>query len=87
MKKTNEMQAVSLPEVFTFNPNNAQIRVQVINNEPWFAATDVCQALSIANSRDAVSRLDDDERATSVLPTQFGDKEMNLLSMRVVYIL
>ncbi len=28
----------------------------------WFVAADVCQSLEIANSRDALSRLDDDEK-------------------------
>lgn len=34
----------------------------MINNNPWFVAKDVCQILGIANHKDAVSRLDDDER-------------------------
>jgi len=29
---------------------------------PWWLATDVCAVLGIANSRDAISRLDSDER-------------------------
>lgn len=33
------------------------------NGDPWFVAKDVCRVLGIANSKDAVSRLDDDERA------------------------
>ncbi len=73
------------PEVFTFNPANAPIRVQVINQEPWFVAKDVCDALTIGNSRDAIARLDDDEKAMSVLPTQFGDKEMNLVNESGLY--
>lgn len=34
---------------------------------PWFVALDVCEALGIANSRHAVARLDDDERASVVI--------------------
>lgn len=73
------------PEVFTFNPANAPIRVQVINQEPWFVAKDVCDALTIGNSRDAIARLDDDEKAMSVLPTQFGDKPMNIVNESGLY--
>lgn len=36
----------------------------VKDNEPWFVATDVCKALEVRNSRDAVSRLDADEKMT-----------------------
>ena len=32
--------------------------------DPWFVAVDVCRALEIQNPRDAVSRLDDDEKMT-----------------------
>lgn len=78
-------QAVAQPEVFTFNPANAPIRVQVINQEPWFVAKDVCDALTIGNSRDAIARLDDDEKAMSVLPTQFGDKPMNIVNESGLY--
>jgi prophage antirepressor-like protein len=48
--------------VFTFNPSNQPIRVEVINNEPWFCGKDVCRALDIGNHNDALSRLDNDER-------------------------
>lgn len=34
-----------LVEVFNFNQNRTPIRVQVINNEPWFVAKDVCDVL------------------------------------------
>ena len=35
--------------------------------DPWFVAVDVCRALEIQNPRDAVSRLDDDEKMTVIL--------------------
>lgn len=35
--------------------------------EPWFVAADVCRALEVKNARDAVARLDDDEKNTAVL--------------------
>lgn len=48
--------------MFNFGNGNAPVRVQLINGEPWFIAKDVCQVLGISNHKDAVSRLDDDER-------------------------
>ncbi len=39
-----------------------------IDNEIWFVASEVCNLLEIKNVSDAVSRLDDDEKQTSVLP-------------------
>lgn len=66
MVKRNEMQATSLQRFFEEN-SNVCIRAQVINGEPWFVAKDVCQALLIKNSRDAVSNLDEDEISDVVL--------------------
>lgn len=39
------------------------VRSVLREGEPWFIARDVCAALEIGNSRDAIARLDDDERA------------------------
>ena len=80
MLNRNEVPMTGQVEVFNFSQEKTPIRVQLINSEPWFVATDVCQVLGISNNRDAVSRLDDDEKATSALPTQFGVKDMWLVS-------
>lgn len=83
--KKNETPMTGQVEVFNFSQEKAPIRVQLINSEPWFVATDVCQVLGISNNRDAVSRLDNDEKATSALPTQFGVKDMWLVSESGLY--
>ena len=44
------------------NKKFGKIRVVIIDGRPWFVAVDVCKALEIKNSRDAVSRLDEDEK-------------------------
>lgn len=85
MQKSNETQATGLLEVFTFNQNSAPIRVQIINDEPWFVAKDVCEVLGITNSRDVVSRLDEDEKGVSVVPTPSGKQEMNLVNESGLY--
>lgn len=54
---------------FTFNPANQPVRVEIRDNEPWFVAKDVCEALTISNNRDAVALLDDDEKLMSAVPT------------------
>lgn len=37
------------------------------DGEPWFVAKDICEILGVINSRDAIARLDDDEKNTVVL--------------------
>ena len=51
-------------QLSTFNFESNSIRTLAINNEPWFVAVDVCNALDIANSRDALLKLDEDEKTT-----------------------
>jgi prophage antirepressor-like protein len=58
------------------------VRIQMIKGEPWFVAKDVCEALEISNDRDAVGRLDDDDRRVSVIPTPSGRQEMNIVTCR-----
>ena len=74
MLNNNNGQATGL-QVFNFNEKESTpIRVQVINKEPWFVAKDVCQVLGIEKHRDAISRLDEDERG-SVLVDTLGGKQ------------
>ncbi len=50
--------------------NNAMfgnVRIILRDNEPWFVAKDVCDCLDIGNSRQALSRLDDDEKNSVIL--------------------
>lgn len=66
-EKEKTTPAVAQPKVFTFNPSNAPIRVQVINQEPWFVAKDVCDALGLTDTGKTVERLDDDEKLTRIV--------------------
>lgn len=68
-----------------FQYNNREVRTLLIDNDPWFVAKDICDVLEIRNSHDALNRLDDDEKTTSVIPTQFGSKEMNLINEGGLY--
>lgn len=53
-----------MSEILVFKSEEfGQVRTLFQNNEILFVAADVCKALEICNPRDAVRRLDDDERA------------------------
>lgn len=49
------------------NNQFGNIRAIVQNGEPWFVAADVCRALEVKNNRDAINRLDNDEKNTVAL--------------------
>lgn len=46
----------------TFRYEYTDLRTYLIDDEPWFAASDVCDILGIGNVSQAMTRLDDDER-------------------------
>lgn len=69
------MQVTALQRFFEEN-SNVCIRAQVINGELWFVAKDVCQALLIKNSRDAIADLEEDEKGV-VLTDTLGGKQKN----------
>ncbi|MFP3453393.1 phage antirepressor [Bacillus sp. SIMBA_154] len=50
-----------------FNYEEQQVRSVVKNEEVWFVAKDVCDVLEIGNPSQALSRLDDDEKADIIL--------------------
>lgn len=45
------------------NEEFGEIRTVTINSEAWFVASDICKALEIANTTQAVQRLDEDEKS------------------------
>ena len=58
-----------------FQFESQDVRIVTINGEPWFVAKDLCDVLGIKNSRDALSRLDDDEKDAVVLTDTIGRKQ------------
>lgn len=40
-----------------------EVRTVIINNEPWFVASDICKTLDIQNATQAVYSLEEDERS------------------------
>lgn len=45
------------------NSEFGEIRTIEINGEPWFVASDICNALELSNTTSTVGRLDDDEKS------------------------
>ena len=64
-----------------------EVRVVEIDGDPWFIAADVCRALDVKNGRDAVSRLDDDEKGVALTDTLGGRQEMAAVSEAGLYAL
>lgn len=73
-------------QVFS-NETFGQLRTVKINGEIWFVAKDVCAALEIKNSRDALTRLDIDEKNTVVLTDGIGNPNKSVVNEYGLYTL
>jgi len=74
--------------VFTFPTTNQAIRVVEIDGEPYWVAKDVCDVLGIDNSRQALTRLDDDEKKGVIInDTLGGPQQMSVVSESGLYAL
>ncbi|HHF6958602.1 TPA: P22AR C-terminal domain-containing protein [Haemophilus influenzae] len=74
-------------QLSTFNFESKSIRTLAINNEPWFVAKDVCDAIGIDNNRKALLALDEDEKGVTLSYTLGGQQEMNIISESGMYTL
>lgn len=70
---------------FTFNPANQPVRVAIRDNEPWFVAKDVCEALSLSDVSMTVNRLDDDEKLIQTLLVSGQGRQMWLVNESGLY--
>src|SRR5271166_4057695 len=74
----------SVPAI-EFSFEGRVVRTAVKGGQTWFVAADVCAVLEHVNSRDAISRLDDDEKGVAIIDTLGGAQEMNVVNESGVY--
>ena len=68
---------------------DGEITVRIIDRdgEPWFVAADVCRALGIINSADAVGGLADDEKGIGSTDTLGGHQEVMTINESGLFVL
>ena len=71
---------------FAFGENLVRTSIDE-NGNPWFVAKDVCRVLEIEKYRDAVARLDEDERGSVLVDTLGGPQDMATISESGLYAL
>lgn len=72
--------------VKSFGFDEQLVRVVERDDDYWFVANDVCAALELANPRDVVARLDDDERDCVGLTDAIGrERETTVISEGGMY--
>ena len=82
--RTSRDQIINRPKMY----NGKQLRTIKKHNGLWFVAKDVCDILEIANSRDAISALDGDEKNTvGISDGKRGNPNMTIISESGLYTL
>ena len=61
------------------------LRTVTRDGEPWFVAADVCRVLEIGNSRQALTRLNDDEKGVISTDTPGGKQNMSVVNEPGLY--
>lgn len=64
-----------MTEIQPFDFGGQAVRVVTIDGEPWFVARDVCGILGYAKPRDALARLEPEQRGSTALDTLGGQQQ------------
>ncbi len=77
----------NLPTIFNFNSIQARVHVDA-QSDLWFVVKDVCDILDISKYRDALNKLDEDEKGCPVkVDTLGGQQEMATVNESWLYTL
>ena len=75
--KKQEFQTDKTRDLMPFEFNGDKIRTLFDEKEePWFVAKDVCKVVEITKYRDAIVKLDNDERMSMLVDTLGGKQKM-----------
>lgn len=70
---------------FTFPVTDQLIRTVVIDDDPWFVATDVGAVLELGNPRSSLALLDEDEKGVHTVDATSGQRELAIVSEPGLY--
>lgn len=75
------------PVIQLFTADEFRVRTITIDGTSWFVSSDACRALDLADMRQAVSRLDEDEKTLIPIATQGGQQRVSVISESGLYAL
>jgi len=71
-----------------FDFKGRQVRTVLVDNEPWFVGKDVCDALELSNTTEALRGLEEDEKAqldTNIINPEVGGRGTYIVSEAGLY--
>ena len=72
-------------QLIPFRFESREVRTLLIDDQPWFVASDVSSALQYRDAFNMNRNLDDDEKGTQIVSTPGGDQEMLVISESGLY--
>ena len=87
MTPQKEQAGNSLLREFLFNPSNKPIRLELIDNQVYFIAKDLCDILDLKDTNKALQNLDDDEKLTRKIFVSGQQRKMWLVNESGMYAL
>jgi prophage antirepressor-like protein len=78
-------QKVSMSNLALFAFESNEVRIVMVDGDPWFVAKDVCAVLEHSDVSMACRRLDDDEKGTSLIGTPGGTQTMTTINESGLY--
>ena len=74
-----------MPMEFEYSAKTQEVHVEIIDSEPWFVASDVCNILELTNPTESLKALDDDEKLTSEVLRAGQQRKVNLINESGLY--
>lgn len=74
-----------MSDLEVFRNDDAELRVVVIDGEPWFVARDVCNAIGLPNLTMALSRLSVEDKGVKQIDTPGGPQNATIISEPGLY--
>lgn len=72
-------------QIIPFQFEAREVRTLLIDDQPWFVATDVAASLQYLTAKDMARNLDDDEKGRQIVPTLGGDQELLVINESGLY--
>lgn len=73
-------------ELQIFNSDEfGEVRTVTIDDNPWFAATDIAKALGYRMASDLVRRIDDEDKDTHIMSTLGGEQSLSIINESGLY--
>lgn len=67
------------------NSEFGSVRTIIINDEPWFVASDIAKALGYRMASDLTRRIEDEDKGTQLMSTPSGEQNMTIINESGLY--